>query len=263
MTDAKKDEEARLKSMINGSGDIAGAAIGGALGFMAAGPIGAGAGGAAGTFAAQMIKKIGNDAASRVLSAREEVRVGGAIAIAADHIRARAARGERLRSDGYFENTVNGRTDAEEVSEKVLLTSQREAEERKIPYMAFLIGNIAFDSTISAPLAHQIIKAAEVMTYRQLCLLKLAAFKSEFRLRQSDYRGVGSFEKSLYEILYECLDLYHRGFVNFGGEVAFGPTDVKPGSMTIQAVGADIFNQMGLATIPTSDIVPIANRLSG
>lgn len=262
MSENRKDNDDKLRSMINGSGDIAGAAIGGALGFIAAGPLGAGAGGAAGTLAAQMIKKIGNEATNKLLSSREQVRVGGAIAIAAAHIRSRVDRGERLRSDGYFESATNGRTDAEEISEKVLLITQKEAEEKKVPYMAFLIGNIAFDSSISAQLGHQIIKAAESMTYRQLCILKLAVFKDDYKLRQSDYRGVGSFQKSLYEILYECLDLYHRGFVNFGGEVAFGPTDVKPGSMTLQAVGADIFQQMGLSTIPSADVQRIADRLS-
>ncbi len=113
-----------------------------------------------------------------------------------------------------------------------------------------MLANISFDGNISAQLAHQIIKASEAMTYRQLCLLKLSAFKSGYSLKTEDYRGHGSFEKQLYEVLYECLDLYQRGFVNFGGEVVFGPTDIKPAAMEIQGVGTDIFNSHGTSDYP-------------
>jgi hypothetical protein len=92
--------------------------------------------------------------------------------------------------------------------------------------------------------------------------LKIAAFKEQYGLRQGDYRGQQRFDKPLYELLYECLDLYHRALINFGGEVAFGPTDIKPGSLTIQGMGADLFNQMGLATIPQGDLDPIIAELS-
>lgn len=63
--------------------------------------------------------------------------------------------------------------------------------------------------------------------------------------------------KDLYQVLYECMDLYHRGLINFGGEVLFGPTDVKPGSMTAQGLGADIYNLMKLSTIPLGDLMPV------
>lgn len=190
------------------------------------------------------------------------VRVGGTLAIAAAHINARVERGEMIRTDGFFENRHNGRSDAEEVAESVILRSQREAEERKIPYMAYLIGNIAFDGEIGAELAHQIIKAAEAMTYRQLCIMKVAFLSENYQLRKSDYRGQARFERAQLQILYECLDLYLRAFVNFGGEVAFGPSDVKPASMQLQGIGVDIFNVMGLITIPEADLAPIVQQLS-
>lgn len=59
-------------------------------------------------------------------------------------------------------------------------------------------------------------------------------------------------------MLYECLDLYHRGFINFAGEVAFGLTDVAPGKMTVQGLGSGLFNLMSLESIPEKDLVPIA-----
>lgn len=258
--------DSKVRAIIGAGADIAGAAIGSALGFLAAGPGGAAVGGvggaAGGAAAAHALRRLGDEAASRLLGPREKVRVGGALAIAASKIRDRLERGETLRQDGFFEPKHNSRSNADELAESVLLKCQREAEERKIPYMAFLIGNIAFDTQISSELAHQIVKVAESLTYRQLCILKIAALKDSYDLKTGDYRGQQRFEKSLYEILYECLDLYYRALINFGGGVAFGPTDVAPGRITIQAMGVDLFNQMGLATIPQANLDPIITKLS-
>lgn len=256
------DPHSGLRRIINTGAEIAGGAVGGALDFLAGGPVEAALLGAGGAAAAAMLRHIGEEASNRLLGPREQVRVGGVLAIAAEEIRQRMEQGGTIRVDGFFDPKTSGRSDAEEVAESVLLKSQREPEEKKIPYMGHLLAAVAFDPQISAQLAHQIIKTAEQLTYRQLCLLKLAVVKQSFALRSTDYRNQGGqFTKDLYQILYECLDLYHRGLVNFGGEVAFGPTDVKPGSMNVQALGADIFDLMKLDLVPNEDLVPIAQQL--
>lgn len=250
-----------IRRLINCGIEIAGGAVGGALGFLAGGPLGAATLGAGGTAAAMALKHIGREASERVLGPREEIRVGGVLAIAAEEIRQRIELGERVRSDGFFEQKRPGRSDAEEVAESVLLKSQREPEEKKIPYMAHLFSSVAFDSTISAQMAHQVTKAAEQLTYRQLCMLKLSVDKDRFGLRAEDYRKQAHFKKELYQILYECIDLYHRGFISFKGGVAFGPTDIIPGKMTVQGLGADIFNLMKLGMIPDETLAPIVHQL--
>lgn len=250
-----------LRGLIDGGAEIAGGAVGGALGFLAGGPAGAAALGAGGVLAAKALKRIGDEVSERLLGPREKVRTGGVLAIAAAEIDRCIRNGKSLRSDGFFQERSPGRSDAEEVAESVLLKSQREPEEKKLPYMGHLLANISFDDQISAQMAHQIIKAAEQLTYRQLCILKLAVVKQTLQLRNGDYRGHDSFSKDLYQVLYECLDLYHRAFINFGGEVVFGPTDVSPGKMTVQGLGADLFNLMSLAEIPTEDLIPIALQL--
>ena len=110
-------------------------------------------------------------------------------------------------------------------------------------------------------MAHQLTKAAEALTYRQLCIMKLTTEKDQFALRLEDYRGHGDFSRELLQILYEYLDLYHRGFVDFGGEVAFGPSDVKPGSAVVQGLGDELFNLMQLREIPLNDLIPVAEQL--
>ena len=181
--------------------------------------------------------------------------------LAAAEIVRRVGNGESVRSDGFFDEDETGRSDAHEVWESALLKSQREPEEKKLPYMAYLLANLAFDPQINVHMAHQITKAAERLTYRQLCILKLVVVKDQFDLRKEDYRGQGSFSKELYQVLYEYLDLYNRGYVNFGGEVVFGPADIKPGSAVVQGLGADTFNLMRLHLIPNDDIVPVAVQL--
>ena len=264
MPEDKIDNEKKndsIRKLIDGGAEIAGGAVGGALGFLAAGPFGAAFLGAAGAAAVRALKHIGQEASERLLGPREKVRVGAVLAIAAAEIDQRIKNGESVRSDDFFDRKSSGRSDAEEVAESVLLKSQREPEERKIPYMGHLLSSVAFDAQISAQMAHQIMKAAEELTYRQLCVLKLAVMRQGFDLRDGDYRGHDSVSKQLYQVLYECLDLYHRGLINFGGKVAFGPTDIAPGKMIVQGLGADIFNLMKLATIPDEDLIPIAVQL--
>jgi hypothetical protein len=251
----------RVRDLIEGGAEIAGGAVGGALGFLASGPIGAAVLGAGGAGAAVALRHIGSEVSERLLGPREKVRIGGVLALAAARIQDRIKGGESLREDGFFDEASGARSDAEEVAESILLRSQREAEERKLPYMACLLANVAFDASISAPFAHQLINAAEQLTYRQLCLLKVAAHKQAFGLRDADYRGLRAFAKDLYQVLYECSDLYQRGLVNFGGEVAFGLTDVQPAKMTPQGIGADLFNIMGLASIPDTHLRPIIAQL--
>lgn len=251
------NSDRNIRNLIDGSAEIAGGAIGGALGFLAGGPLGAAALGVGGVIAAKTIKYIGNEVSSRLLGPREKVRIGGVIAIAADMIDQRLKSGEILRDDGFFDEKQRGRSAADEVVENILLKSQREPEEKKIRHMGMLLANIAFDTTISAALAHQIIKGAEQLTYRQLCLLKLSV-ANQNGLRKENYRLQSSFQKELYQVLFECMDLYSRGLISFGGEVAFGPTDVEPNKMKIQGLGSDIYNLMSLRTIPITDLLPLA-----
>ena len=259
-TPQKKND---LKQFIkNNYADLIGSGISGTLSlFSAVDPFVGFLAGPAGVIVSGTLKGIGKDIKERQLSPREDFRVGKVLAIAALEIHHRIENGESLRNDGFFDRKSTGRSEAGEIAEAIMLKCQREPQEKKIPYMGYLKAGIAFDSNISADMGHQLIKAAEELTYRQLCILKLAVVKDSFGLRGEDYRGQGTFATELLQVLYECLYLYHRAYINFGGEVAFGPTDVKPGSMTVQGIGDNLFNLMKLSSIPDADIIPIAKVL--
>ncbi|MGN8160393.1 hypothetical protein ACS8YF_17185 [Salinisphaera sp. SWV1] len=250
-----------FRRLVDAGAEISGGAIGSALGFIAGGPGGAATGGAGGAAAAAALKYIGGEISERVLSQRERVRVGGVLALVASDIHARIEAGETIRNDGFFEPNSNGRSDADEVAESVLLKAQREAEEDKLPYMAHLLSSIAFDSSLNTYLAHQLIKAAEQLTFRQLCLLRIGAMQNQFPLRSSDYNGHNAFTRDVLQVVYECYDLYAQGFVSFGGTAALGPIDVNPGGMEPQGIGAELHNLMRLWEIPMSRLQPIAQKL--
>ena len=110
-------------------------------------------------------------------------------------------------------------------------------------------------------MAHQMTKAAESMTYRQLCILQLSAIKERFNLRKRSYEGQDSFSKDLYQLIYEYYDLYNRGLISFGDTLAATLVDVIPGTAIPQALGVDIYYQMRLHLIPDSDVEPIAAHL--
>jgi len=250
-----------LRKMIECGAEIAGGAVGGAIGFLFAGPVGAAVGGAGGAVAALAIKHIGQEVSERCLGPRERTRIGAVLALATAEIHDRTKKGEKVRDDDFFKANGSERPKAEEVAESILMKSQKEAEEKKLPYMAHLLANIAFDRNINSELAHQIIKIAEQLTYRQLCILKLSALTEQVSLRKNDFRGQETFARDIYQLLYEILDLYHRGLINFSGEVLFGPTDVAPAKMRIQGLGQDMFNLMNLASMPNQDLLQVADQL--
>ena len=210
---------------------------------------------------------------TRQLGPREEIRVGAALIIAAAEIKRRQKNGELLRDDGFFDKNQGGRSDAGEVLESVLLKAQREPEEKKIRHLGLLYSSIPFDSDISLPYAHQLIKVAEQLTYQQLCILKLSVVKDTYSLRDKDYRDHDDF-KNLSPLLYACAELYDKEYINFGGEANFHIgehmdygatihrlTRAKPSLMSLQGIGADLYNLMRLCLIPDADIAPIAEQL--
>ena len=261
----KKPENVKLKRLLNAGfgvlGDATGAATGFGIGFVLGGPVGAIAGSVSGSTISSALRWVGQEFSNRHLSKREESRAGGVLIFAATEIRQRIENGEGVRQDGFFDQDKFGRSGAEEVVENLVMKCQREPQEKKIPFMGYLLANLAFRDDISIDMAHQIIKLADELTFRQLCLLRIAANVSTFDLRDSDYRGQGSFSNNLYQVLHECLDLYIKALVNFGGEVAFGPTDVHPGRMVAQGMGSDMHNLMQLWKIPGDELSPIIKQL--
>ena len=219
-------------------------------------------------------RTLGQEISERLLSHREQQRVGIALGIMIAEIQRRKKAGEGYRTDGFFDEKDTGRSDAQEVAEGVLLKVQREPEEKKIPYMGLLYSSFPFDSDISVPYANQLIKVAEQLTYRQLCILKLCHVKERYNLHDGDYRNQNVDQKDLYQVLYECAELDNNQYINSRGNADLhakeyrdygatidGLTRTIPNRMSLQGIGLDLFNLMKLSLIPKMDMAPITEQL--
>ena len=189
MSDSEtKSDKTRLQRLVRAGvpllrgtvANVTSAAVGALLGD----PLAAAAvGGATGTVFSTTLAKVGAEIEQRLLSPRETARVGAVLALGAAAVRERLDQGEQLRADGFFDSGNDGRSSADEVIESVLLRSQREPEEKKLPYMAHLLASVAFDDQIGVEMTHQLSKVAERLTYRQLCILTLVNNKEAYELR--------------------------------------------------------------------------------
>ena len=237
--------------------------VGAAIGLLG-GPPGAILGGFVGGAFSTAVKKLASEMDKRFMGPREEARVGAVCALGAAEIVERINAGDKLREDGFFDEGDKGRSDAEEVWEGLLSKCQREASERKLPYMGHMFAGLAFHESIGLDLAHQVISEAERLSYRQLCILRVCAVRDSFDLRSEPYVSTGQREVTLssdvYPVLLECFDLCNRGFLGSLSAVLTVP-QIVPSAMSVQGIGAFIHNLMKLDLVPEEDLSAVAERL--
>lgn len=164
------DPSNKALSLVSSGSEIAGAAVGAALGFIAAGPVAAAAGGALGTVLHRTIVYT----ADRVLSQMERARAGAVSAYVLARVSSRLEWGHRPRED-LFAIGDKRRSDGEELFEGVLIKARDEYEERKLQHLALFYANLIFDGSVSATTAHRLVKTISQLTYRQLVYLSLVA----------------------------------------------------------------------------------------
>ena len=263
------DENDNIEQHIDRAIELISSIAGSALGLVPGEPIsGALIGTASGKGLEIALKKTKQEILARVLSSREKARALNALDVAVEEVQRRLKSGEKLREDDFFDEKPTGRSDAGEVLEHMLLKAQREPEEKKIQYMGYLYGSLPFNPGISVHMAHQLIKAAEQLTYRQLCILKLCAVKDKFGLRNNNYREHYGIEKDLYEVLHECADLHNKEYIHSGLDTLTFERNalsrlrsIVPSDMAFHRIGDYLYNLMKLSLIPDGDIIPIADQL--
>ena len=233
-----------------------------ATGLILGGLEGAALGGAAGGGASLGLRWLGRELSARLLSPREEQRLGYVYTVAAAEIAERVEGGEQVRGDGFFGQSGQGGSEAEEVWESILMKSQREPQEKKLPYFAHLLAGLAFSDEIGAHMAHQLTKAAEQLTYRQLCILKLIAHQERYSLRDGDYTELdGKASVGLLQLTHEYHDLSNMSYILSPG-LTFGLAYLNPSEVTLQAMGEVTVRLMRLEEIPEEDITPIVTELA-
>lgn len=248
------ENDDKAKQLIEMGSEIAGAAVGGALGFLAGGPIGAASAGVLGVIIAKSTGKLISDVANRYLSYREEIRIGATAAFALSAIQDRLTEGDKPRDDGFFTSQAGENSSAEEIFEGILLKSKNEHEEKKIRLLGNFFANLAFAPEISAAEANHLLKVAESLTYRQMCLLTLFHLKPKMEepLRKVDYSDSDQdISLETISLLQEIMDMYNQGLLvrvagNGSGFVALlGWGDIAPDLMTLTPLGEHLAMLLG------------------
>ena len=208
-------------------------------------------------------------------SQRQSKRITDVTEFALNEIRRRLEDGEKLRDDGFFDKIIN-RSDAEEVFEDVLLKARDEPQEKKIPYIGSLFGNGCFDPGIDSGTLHFLCKESENLTYRQLCIIKIA---NEMRERRYPLRSK-SFRKFItikdirrnttteqFSTLAECVTLRDKGYLTFHFSTTPGieleiMRYLIPNTMESLPTGTMMYEHMNLKSIPEADMLPVIKALS-
>lgn len=207
-------------------------------------------------------------------SQRQSKRITNVTAFALNEIRRRLEDGERLRDDGFFDKTVD-RSDAEEVFEDVLLKARDEPQEKKIPYIGSLFENGCFDTSIDSGTLHFLCQESESLTYRQLCIIKIANEK-KYKLRYVSVEGHNRHKKEppfyslpteKIHVLTECVSLSTKEFIKF--DISHLNTVTAetwyvliPNSIEPLPAGQMIYEHMKLKSIPEVDVLPVIKALS-
>jgi len=172
-------EQHPLSGLFRAGAGIACSASGTALGLLLGGPVGAAAGGA--------LEWVGLEFQNRFLVPRERARVGAVLAFAIERLDTLTRAGEKIREDGFFLDEVAGSAGAE-IIEGVLLAAQRDQGEKKTRFYGNLLAAIATTPDIDRGLANLLLRRAQQLSYRQLCLLAIVQERARYPLRDERLR---------------------------------------------------------------------------
>ncbi len=266
------DEKEKITLLISKGDKIAGAAVGGAIGFLIGGPLGAAAGGPIGIATEKLI----SDFADRILSEREKIRVGATATYAILKIKSYIDEGQDPRTDGFFDVNGGERSDAEEIFEGVLLKAKNDHEEKKAKILGNIFANIAFSRDVSVGEANHFLQIAGNLSYRQMVVISLIARKKQIEgvelsregLKRKRWEKISSDTISILQGIYE---LYNLGLIRqktnvtindlTGNVVLSGLEQIIPGRLTLTPFGDRCYKTMGLMDISEEELKEIANYI--
>jgi hypothetical protein len=251
-----------IKNIIETGSEISGGIGGAVIGGLVAGPAGLIVGGVSGPIITRIFKSLGEEVRKRTIGKREAIRIGAIYAFAINKITENEAGGLSLRTDSFFNEFNNNRSSSEEVLEGVVISSQREFEEKKIKYMGNLYANICFKSEVSKEHANQLIRMADNLSYRQFCILQL--MNERYLDSQQFNFKVRVFEKwqiDSIDIIAEIRDLQQRGLLHipttFDGGDNSAPINLD--RLSITKSGLHFCDMLSLETIE-KEILDELNR---
>jgi hypothetical protein len=260
----------RLRSFIEGGGQVVGQLAGAAFGILAGPLVGAGTGAMLG----EALSRVGVELYARFLAPRQGARAAGALAVAVVKVEERLEAGDEPRRDGFFDRGPDGRADADEVLEGTLLTAANAYEERKVPLIGRLWANLVFDETVSARHANYLLRLADRLTYGQLVALAFFhdAQSGDYEHALIGLQGSGPLPSPA--LLAELDDLSAArllGLRQTDGSViapteAWSPSNwskAKLAQAALMPVGDRLWRLMELHQLPSADVDAVLTDLRG
>jgi len=244
-----------LNELVSWGSSMTGSVVGTGLGFLIGGPAGAVLGAAGGPTVASILQKAAGDVLQRHLSGREKTRIGAVSAYAAERIGERLKAGEGIRGDGFFEANVHERAAAEEIFEGIIRAAQKETEEKKIPSIGRLFASLAFDSRVDRAHANVLIRLAEDLSYRQLCLL--AIFAQPLKYLDVIYQHSKVNDVELAGLVEEIRDLFSRRMIIQTNRLG----EISPRLIRLRTMSAELYRLMELGSADETDLENLAKPL--
>jgi hypothetical protein len=244
--DETKTEKA--KELISFGADITGAAAGGAIGFIVAGPVGAIGGAVAGSFLTKSLEIVA-DFAMRDLSRREKVKAGAGLAFAYDKIVRYLDEGHKPRDDGFFERSTGERSASDEILEGILFKCRNEFEEKKLKFIGNIYANTAFMPEVTIAGANWLLQKSSELTYRQLCMIAIIEQKKNKGVSWGPHDGDPAFQME-YKHIDDMLERDHSP----DSVRSYNETGEGLWVIGLSRVGKFCYEVMGLKEIPADDL---------
>lgn len=256
-TENSKDNKGKVIVEIIQTGSEIGGGVGGAIiGGLLAGPAGGVIGGAAGPLLTRLFIKAGNEIKQRFFGEREKMRIGFTYGIGYQKINLRLEKGDLIRSDGFFDNSENNRSTADEILEGVIRSAEKEFEEKKLKFYGNLLANICFTTTINKDKAHYFLRTTQNLTYKQLCILQFIVLYGQQQLNWSynfnhldELLTYGSLEPLIEDLdRHKLLSVLRTSGLNIS-------------NVSISKLGKELADLMELNEIESTEITDIKEEL--
>lgn len=255
------DAENLINFLKKGS-EIAGGAIGGAIGLIG-GPVGAIAGGGLGVLSAQLM----NEVITRTLSERQQVRIAATSTYIFEGIGKRLDLGHTIRADNFFNKHTYDKSSAEELFEGTLLKCAEQYQERKIKFISHIFEETIFNHNISSETANQFLILSQNLSYRKFCIIsyygrKDHQFKDQIIMKDPYiyYPGI-KFTTNEMLLLQDVYELINMDILNKANYMFTSNKDIIPNILSLSEIGLSYYKSMNLEEIPVDDIQPIINGL--
>jgi hypothetical protein len=243
-------------NLVETGAEISGSVAGSVVGGIVAGPAGMIIGGATGPLLSRALRQVANEIKERLISPREEIRIGAAYAFAINKLNENLNNGKQFRTD-IFEIKFNQRTDSEEIFEGIILNVQKEYEERKVKFLGNLYANICTNPIISKEHANQLIKTASSSSYRQLCILQLFYQRNTTALSSPPSNRLHNYRIEKGDLIVEIRDLQQMGLLRVLSrlnDVDDNSSPILQEDISISHVGVLFCEMLSLSEINKGDI---------